>query len=53
MHLMNDTGDGLALRRLPEGLGVIGGLHELIVEHAKEPMWWLVSKPTEACGWTP
>ena len=34
---MNDTGDRLAARRLPEGLAGIRQLHELIAAHAEEP----------------
>ena len=33
---MNDAGDRLASRRLPEGLAGIGRLHELIAEHAAD-----------------
>ena len=37
VHLMNDAGDRLAARRLPEGLGGIAGLHALIAEHGDDP----------------
>ena len=36
VYLMNDAGDRLASRRLPEGLAGIGRLHELIAEHAED-----------------
>jgi transposase len=36
VYLMNDAGDRLESRRLPEGLAGIGRLHELIAEHAED-----------------
>ena len=54
VYLMNDAGERLASRRLPEGLAGIGRLHELIAEHAEDPArWWSASKPTAACGSMP
>jgi hypothetical protein len=35
VHLMNDNGDRLASRRLPEGLAGIGRLHELTADAAQ------------------
>ena len=40
VYLMNEAGDRLASRRLPEGLAGIGRLHELIAEHAEDPPRW-------------
>jgi Transposase len=53
VYLMNETGERLASRRMPEGLAGMRGLHQLIVEHAEDlPRWRSASKPTGACGWT-
>ena len=37
VYLMDESGERLASRRLPEGLAGIGRLHELIAAHAEEP----------------
>jgi hypothetical protein len=37
VHLMDETGEQLARRRLPEGLAGIRGFHELVAAHADEP----------------
>jgi hypothetical protein len=37
VHLMDETGEQLARRRLPEGLVGIRGFHELVAAHADEP----------------
>src|SRR5678816_1922052 len=37
VYLMNETGERLASRRLPEGLAGIRVLHGLIAEHAEDP----------------
>ena len=37
VYLMDDAGERLASRRLPEGLAGIGQLHALIATHAEEP----------------
>jgi hypothetical protein len=34
---MNEAGQRLAARRLPEGLPGIRGLHELIAAHVEDP----------------
>src|SRR5258708_18537545 len=36
VYLMNDAGQRLASRRLPEGLAGIRGLHDLIAAHADD-----------------
>ena len=40
VYLMDDTGDRLVSRRLPEGLAGIAGSHELIAERAEDPAQW-------------
>ena len=37
VHLMNDTGERLAARRLPEGLDGIAALHDLVAADADDP----------------
>ena len=37
LYVMDEAGNRLAARRLPEGLAGIRQLHELIAEHADEP----------------
>ena len=37
VHLMNEQGESLAARRLPEGLEGMTALHELLAQHAQEP----------------
>jgi transposase len=51
VYLMNDTGDRLASRRLPEGLAGIGRLHELIAEHAEDPAQVVVGIETDRGLW--
>jgi Transposase len=51
VYLMNDTGDPLASRRLPEGLAGIGRLHELIAEHAEDPAQVVVGIETDRGLW--
>src|SRR4051794_13833136 len=51
VYLMNDTGDRLASRRLPEGLAGIGRLHELIAEHAEEPSQVVIGIETDRGLW--
>ncbi len=48
---MNDTGDRLASRRLPEGLAGIGRLHELIAEHAQDPAQVVIGIETDRGLW--
>ena len=51
VHLMNDTGDRLAARRLPEGLAGIRRLHELIAEHADDPAQVVIGIETDRGLW--
>ena len=37
VHLMNEAGERIAARRLPEGVEGVAALHELVAEHASEP----------------
>jgi transposase len=51
VHLMNDTGDTLASRRLPEGLAGIGRLHALIAGHAEDPAQVVIGIETDRGLW--
>jgi transposase len=51
VYLMNDTGDRLASRRLPEGLAGIRQLHELIAAHAQDPAQVVVGIETDRGLW--
>jgi transposase len=51
VYLMNETGGRLASRRLPEGLTGIGGLHELIAEHAEDPAQVVIGIETDRGLW--
>ena len=51
VYLINDTGDRLAARRLPEGLAGIARLHELIAEHAEDPAQVVVGIETDRGLW--
>ena len=51
VYLMNETGDRLASRRLPEGLAGIGRLHELIAEHAEDPAQVVIGIETDRGLW--
>src|SRR4030095_1964483 len=51
VHLMNDTGDTLASRRLPEGLAGIGRVHELIAGHAEDPAHVVIGIETDRGLW--
>jgi transposase len=51
VYLMNDTGDRLASRRLPEGLAGIARLHELIAERAEDPAQVVVGIETDRGLW--
>jgi hypothetical protein len=51
IHLMNDTGDRLASRRLPEGLAGITRLHELIAEYAEDPAQVVIGIETDRGLW--
>ncbi len=47
VHLMNETGDRLAAKRLPERLEGIAGLHALIAEYTTDPGEVIVGIETE------
>jgi transposase len=51
VYLMNESGDRLASRRLPEGLAGIGRLHELIAEHAEDPVQVVIGIETDRGLW--
>jgi transposase len=51
VYLMNDTGDKLASRRLPEGLAGIRRLHELIAEYAEDPAQAVIGIETDRGLW--
>src|SRR5258705_3877116 len=51
VFLMNETGDRLASRRLPEGLAGISRLHELIAEHAEDPAQVVICIETDRGLW--
>ncbi|MFV1999902.1 MAG: transposase, partial [Acidimicrobiia bacterium] len=51
VHVMNQAGDELASRRLPEGLDGIGRLHELIAQHADDPADVVVGIETDRGLW--
>lgn len=51
VHLMNDTGDPLAAKRLPEGLLGIAALHELLAGHASDPSEVIIGIETERGLW--
>jgi transposase len=51
VHLMGDNGERFAVRRLPEGLAGIAGLHALIAEHATDPSDVVIGIETERGLW--
>ena len=51
VHVMNEAGDKLAAKRLPEGLDGIARFHALIAEHATEPGEVFVGIETERGMW--
>ena len=51
VHLMNEAGEALARRRLPEGLEGIAGFHALVAEHASDPGEVVVGIETERGLW--
>jgi transposase len=51
VYLMNDTGDRLAGRRLPEGLAGIRVFHELVAAHAEEPAQVMIGIETDRGLW--
>ena len=51
VYLMDDDGQRLASRRLPEGLAGIRELHELIGEHVEEPSQVVIGIETDRGLW--
>ena len=51
VHVMDEGGQRLASRRLPEGLEGIGGFHELVAEHADDPSGVVVGIETDRGLW--
>ena len=51
VELMNEAGERLAARRLPEGVKGIAALHELIAQHASEPGEVVVGIETDRGPW--
>jgi transposase len=51
VYLMNDDGDKLASRRLPEGLAGVRVLHELIAEHVEDPAQVVIGIETDRGLW--
>ncbi len=51
VHVMNQSGDELASRRLVEGLQGIGRLHELIAQHADDPTEVVIGIETDRGLW--
>jgi transposase len=51
VHLMTETGEKLAARQLPEGLGGIAQLHAMIAEHVDEPGQVIIGIETDRGPW--
>ena len=51
LYVMDEAGNRLAARRLPEGLAGIRQLHELIAEHADEPDQAVIGIETDRGLW--
>jgi len=51
VHLMDETGQQLARRRLPEGLEGIRAFHELVADHAEDPNEVVVGIETDRGLW--
>ena len=51
VYLMNDTGDRLAARRLPEGLAGMRVFHELVAAHAEDPAQVMIGIETDRGLW--
>ncbi len=51
VHVMDEAGNRLTSRRLPEGLDGIGRLHELIAQHADNPADVVVGIETDRGLW--
>jgi transposase len=51
VYLIDEAGQRLAFRRLPEGLTGIGQLHELLAAHAEEPQQAVIGIETDRGPW--
>ncbi len=51
IQLMNEAGEQLAARRLPEGVAGVATLHELIAQHASDPGEVVIGIETERGPW--
>ena len=51
IQLMNEAGEQLAARRLPEGVKGVAALHELIAQHASDPGEVVVGIESERGPW--
>jgi transposase len=51
VHLMTETGEKLAARRLPEGLAGIAGFHALIADHVTDPADVIIGIETDRGMW--
>jgi hypothetical protein len=51
VHLMDDAGEQVARRRLPEGLAGIRAFHELVADHAEEPDEVVIGIETDRGLW--
>jgi len=51
VHLMNESGDKVVAKRLPEGLDGIGGFHAMVAEHADDPSDVVIGIETDRGMW--
>ena len=51
LYLMNDSGEKLSSRRLPEGLAGMRLLHDLVAAHAEEPAQVIIGIETDRGLW--
>ena len=51
VHLMNEAGERLAARRLPEGVEGVTALHELVAQHAAGPGEVVIGIETDRGPW--
>ncbi|MFI6173899.1 IS110 family transposase, partial [Nocardia sp. NPDC051052] len=51
VHLMDENGTKLAVRRLPEGLAGISGFHDLLAGHTPEPAQVVIGIETDRGLW--
>ena len=51
VHLMDESGERLAARRLPEGVKGVAALHELVAQHASDPGEVVIGIETDRGPW--